>query len=455
MSHRAPYLVLILWGLTAVPNVAEDRVARPNIVMVLADDLTAHSIGCYGNTDVHTPHIDTLSREGLRFATAYTSTAMCAPSRAQLYTGLFPVRNGAYPNHSRVREGVRSLPHYLTALGYRVALLGKRHYRPPSAFPFEELPTHGDRDATIREFVTRDRNQPFCLVYASKLPHARWTEGDATAYRPEALSLPHTLVDTPATRGALTRYYAEVTELDREVGVCDRAIRQAGLLERTLFLFSSEQGSGFPGAKWTCYEEGLRVALIIRWPGVVAPHTVTNAWVHYVDVVPTLVSAAGGIPLDSLDGRSFLAVLRGETTSHRDVIYGVHTQKGAIGSPVTGYPVRSIRVGRYKYIMNLNHTVTFSNALTTRDNEHFWKSWLAHAQTDPRAAQLVDRYIQRPAEELYDLRNDPDELHNLAADPAQRQRTQLLRGRLQAWMVEQGDHGMETELAFHQSGGKE
>ncbi len=425
--------------------------AQPNIVIVIADDLAYDSLGCYGNRDVNTPNIDALCRDGLRFTGAYTSTAMCAPSRAQLYTGLFPVRSGAYPNHSRVRPGVRSLPHYLQELGYRVGLNGKRHFKPASAFPFEKVGGGQFNAAAIRRFINRDNGQPFCLVVASHSPHVPWRAGNASKYDPNQLRLAPTFVDTPQTRAALTRYYGEVTDLDREVGECMKIVDGGGFKENTIFIFTTEQGWQFPGGKWTCYEQGLRVGLIVRWPGVVAPAATCDALVHYVDIVPTLIEAAGGQHKADLDGRSLINLFNDPTADHRDVIYGVHTQLGAIGSPKTGYPVRSIRVGQYKYIMNLNNTVSYSNALTKNDKEGYWNSWLEKAQTDSAAARLVNRYLHRPADEFYDLNSDPFELENLAENSKYSSTISGMRDRLNAWMNQQGDHGLQTELEYQKS----
>ncbi len=431
---------------------AEPRsVTRPNFLIILADDLCYHSIGCYGNPDVNTPHLDELSRQGMRFTHAYTSTAMCAPSRAQLLTGLFPMRNGAYPNHSKINPGVKSLPVFLKDLGYRVGINGKKHFKPAASFPFERVATTQFNAPAIREFVARDAGQPFCLVVASHNPHVPWTTGDPEHFEPSTLKLPEDLVDTPQTRSALARYYAEVADLDRQVGECLKIVDDTGNRENTLVIVTSEQGYQFPGGKWTCYENGLRVALIVRWPGVISPATTSDAWVHYVDVVPTLIDAAGGSLDQDVDGRSFLAVLQGRSKAHRNEIYGVHTQAGAIGAPPSGYPIRSIRIGKHKFIWNLNHNVTFSCALTKNDKEQYWQSWLEKAKTDNAAAGLVARYLKRPVEELYDLQADPLELNNLASDPAYVETVDRLRTQLQTWMRQQGDQGMQSELAVKKS----
>lgn len=427
---------------------------RPNIVLVLGDDHTYRDIGCYGNPEVKTPNMDRLAGEGMRFTRAFTATAMCAPSRQQLYTGLFPIRNGAYPNHSQVYPGTKSLPHYLKALDYRVGLAGKRHFGPAASYPFESVgKVELDFDA-MREFVSREPSLPFCMVVCSKSPHCPWSEGDASVYDPEKLTLPGSWVDTPETRQALTRYYAEVTHLDRQVGRCMELVRDAGVEDETLFIYTSEQGSQFPFSKWTCYEAGLHVAFIARWPGQIQPRSTADAMVQYVDVVPTLVEAACGETVSGVDGRSFLPVLRGQTDTHNDAVYGVHTTRG-IKDGSECYPIRSIRTATHRYILNLNSEAAFQNVLMSKDREGYWKSWEAKAETDPQAAERVERYRRRPAEELYDVEADPHALHNLADDPKHRELVDSLRKRLEEWMKQQGDRGSETEMrAFERQGNR-
>ncbi len=413
----------------------------PDIVIVIADDQTWTDAGCYGNSEVYTPNIDRLATEGMRFTHAFTATAMCAPTRQQLYTGLFPVRNGAFPNHSRVKPGTKSIVHHLRDLGYRVGLSGKRHFGPPASFPFERV----ERDA-LASFIGKTEAPPYCLVVASNSPHLPWTAGDASRYDASALEVPPWLVDTPETRECLTRYYAEVTDFDREVGECAAIVKASGKERGTIFICTSEQGAQFPRAKWTCYDTGLRVGLIVRWPERVRPGSVSHALVQYVDIVPTLIAAAGGTPARDLDGRSFLPVLLGESQEHRDVVYGVHTTRGIINGSEC-YPIRSIRTRTHKLIWNLNHKTEFRNIVTTNaDRSGYWDSWTKKAETDARARRFVEGYRRRPEFELYDVRRDPYELENLAADPAEAKRLADLKTRIEAFMKSQGDRGIETEL---------
>lgn len=427
---------------------------KPNIVLMLSDDLSWHDCGCYGNLDVKTPNIDKLASQGMRFTRAFTATAMCAPTRQQLYTGIYPVRNGAFPNHSKVKPGTKSMVHYFKNLGYRVGLSGKTHFGPAASFPFERLGGGSPTFPKIEEFIKRDTQQPFCLVVTSHNPHGPWIGNKK--YDPEKLMLRPYMVDTTETRKALASYYSEVEDFDNELKKCMDAVKKNVAEENTIFIFTSEQGSGMPHAKWTCYDAGLMVAFIVRWPGVVRPGTVTNAMVEYVDVVPTLIEAAGGDPVDGLDGKSFLPVLLGQSDHHKDVVLGVHTTKGIINGTSGGYPVRSIRSEKYKYIMNLNHEATFDNAITLEGQEgSYWNSWKEKAKTDAKAAKIVEMYQHRPAEEFYDIVADPYELNNIADDPANRKTMDKMKKQLQAWMTQQGDKGLATELAVkRKKGGK-
>lgn len=444
----AIFLAGMLLAIRAIGVEAQIPGPQPNIVLIMADDMAWHDCGAYGSKEVLTPNIDRLASEGVCFDRMFTSTAMCAPTRQQLFTGLWPMRNGAYKNHSEVKAGVRSIAHHLKELGYRVGLGGKTHFGPPESFPFEEVrmdkntPALGD----VPEFIRG--KQPFCLIYASSNPHTPYKVRDER-YRPEALTVPAHLFDAPLVREDLARYCAEISMLDQQVGAVMAALEEAGCAEDTLLIFTSEQGSAFPfGGKWTCYESGLKTAFIVRWPGVVALGTRNQALTQYVDVVPTLIAAAGGDPTNSdtgivgapdggsgFDGFSFLNVLLGNASSHREQVFGVHTTSGVMhGSKY--YPIRSVRDGRYKLIWNPNHEADFQCVASG-----LLKRWVASMTPEQREAQAerIAFWSQRPEWEFYDLENDPHELHNLAGEPQYTERMASLRATLKSWMTQQND----------------
>ena len=461
MTTRRTFLRAVGAGLAAGAIGRAAPARKPNILLVIADDMTWCDCEPYGSRQVKTPHMARLAREGVRFDAMFTATAMCAPTRQQLYTGMFPVRNGAYPNHSAVYPTTRSLPHHLKALGYRVALIGKTHFKPRQCYPYEFL-SGGKGGASntqaIAEFVNRDKAQPYCLIVCSNEPHTPWSKGDASAYHPARLSVPPYLVDSPGTREGLVKYYAEITFLDGQLGACIDIVDASGSKDDTLVAFTSEQGSSFPfGGKWTCYDTGLKTAFLVRWPARVKPGTATKAMVQYVDVTPTLIEAAGGDPakIDTgtpdanggrgFDGRSFLAVLEGKADTLREHVYGCHTTRGIINGSEC-YPIRSVRSATHKYIRNLKHGATFTNAVTREGSGSLLASWREAGKGKPAVAARARAYQHRPAEELYDVAKDPWELHNVATDPAYAKIKAALSRRLDAWMAQQGDQGNATEM---------
>lgn len=448
-------VAMALVCLATIPQATAQK--APNLLLFMADDMTYTDLGCYGNPDVKTPHIDQLASQGVRFTRCYNAAPTCSPLRQSLFTGMYPVRNGAHPNHSRVYDGVKSLPHYLKPLGYRVAIVGKRHEAPASAFPFEMLGgSHGDGGKTpdgadlpldrAREFIARDRQQPWCLVVTSNQPHTPWNRGDASKYDPENLTVPPYLVDTPVLREALSRYYAEITYMDGQVGAVLQQLKDLNLEQNTVVVWLSEQGSQLPFGKWTCYDTGIHAAAVLRWPGTVQPDTESDALISYVDVVPTFVELAGGAAPDATpngpDGKSFAPLLRGETDRHNDVVFSVNTTRGIYhGSEAFG--IRSATDGRWLYIRNLHSGNDFQNMVTYRDP--VFASWKATESDFARSR--VNSYVRRAPEEFYDLSSDPWCLSNLATGSFHPSEMAKLSTQMDIWMKQQGDFGDATERA--------
>jgi uncharacterized sulfatase len=429
---------------------------RPNIVLFVADDLTVTDNGPYGSKRVRTPNLDRLAAQSMRFDRAFAASPTCVPSRAALYTGLMPFRNGAHPNHSQSNEGVKSLAHYFQQLGYLTAQAGKRHFNPASVFPFEiirnsEVPEPGfeskpalrlDLNTTPVDKWLADagKNKPFFLIVADHSPHVVWA--DKAEYKPEEVDIPPSHIDTPETRAARARYYTDITKMDRNLGDVLASLDKHGLAENTIFIFTSDQGAQWPFSKWTVYDAGIRVPLLVRWNGVIKPGSVTDALVSLVDVVPTFIEAAGGEPPEGpegLDGRSFINVLRGHSQTHREYIFATHTGDGEWNRN----PARAARTGRYKLILNLAPEITYTTHIDlAKDHDggrEYWPSWEELAKTDRRAAAVIDRYRNHPREEFYDLATDPYEVHNLIGDQKYADIIADLRARLFAWRKQQKD----------------
>ena len=434
--------------LSLTENTSHFSESQPNILFIIADDLTHRDIGCYGSKNVKTPNIDALAQAGMRFTRFFQAAPMCSPTRHNIYTGLYPVKTGAYPNHTFAKEGTKSIAHYLDKENYRVALTGKTHIAPKASFPFDYLTQTRSPDLdALEEFMLRDDEEAFCAFVCYRQPHTPWTLGDPSIYNPDSIHLPPYMVDTPETRKRLTEYYAEINYLDDKVGKIMDLLDKHQLAENTLVIFTSEQGNAFPFAKWTCYDSGLQTAFIARWPHKITPGSLSHAMAEYVDITPTFIDIAGGKSLDYLDGKSFLPVLLGNTDTHKQYVYGIQTTRG-INNGSEHYGIRSVRSEKFKYILNLTPEAKFQNNLTEQSASwtSFWPTWVEKAKTDTKANELVYRFQHRPREELYDIIADPYELNNLVDNEAYQEVLSEHKKHLLAWMKEQGDKGQQTEI---------
>jgi arylsulfatase A-like enzyme len=421
---------------------------RPNIVLFLSDDHAYFDSSVYGSKVVRTPNMARVAADGMTFTHAFTASPTCVPSRSALSTGLLPARNGAERNHSGVGPGIKTLPTYLKAAGYRVVHFGKSHFQPRENFPdWESVPSeikggplNNDLDTTALQRWLEARppsSEPVCLIVCSHSPHVYWRDNEG--YDPRTVDLPPTFVDTPETRAARTQYYSDVTFADRQLGeTYDLAKKHLG--DNTLFIYTSDNGAQWPFAKWSLYDAGIRLPFIAAWPGVVRRGSRTDAMISFCDLLPTFLDAAGASAPENIDGRSFANVLRGKASKHRTEITGAHSGDGDWNV----YPMRCLRTAKFKYILNLHPEFEYTTHIDRagpKDGKSYFDSWVAKAKSDPSATAIVRRYHEHPAEELYDVTTDPHELNNLAAVPKYAATLNQMRDRLRAILREQRDEG--------------
>ena len=459
MQALFKWVLLILMLPLSLSVRAQARTARPNIIVMMADDLDSRQLSCYGGTNLTTTNIDLLASQGLQFNQMIASEAMCVPTRASLFTGLYPARHGSFQNHKPVFDGLKSINHYLKDLNYTVALTGKNHStRPASVFPFQFIkgfePNCVARSDeyfldSVKQFITSQKD-PYCLFVMSINPHAPWNLGDPGEFEASKLKLPPHWVDTKEVREQFRKYLAEVRRLDDQVGDIMKLLEQTGQDKNTIFIFLGEQGAQFPGAKWTLWDQGQKSSMIIRWPGVVQPGSKTDALVQYEDLTPTFIDIAGGQPVASLDGKSFLNVIKGKTGKARDFAYGIHSNIPE-GPP---YPIRSVRTADYKLILNLlpgkNYHIKYMMNPGKKDS--YWNGWVAKAADNITDQRLINRIVHRPEAEFYDLEKDPYELHNLVNEPRYKSLVEAYRLALKKWMQQQGDTGVEMDTNYKKTG---
>lgn len=426
---------------------AKETERQPDIVVYLADDLSASDLALYGGTNIETPAIDQLAAEGMTFDRAFVASPSCAPSRAALLTGLMPARNGAEENHTYPHEDVLKLPVVLNELGYQTVAFGKvAHSRSAPDYQFDTHDRAQDIPAVrknVRAFLeNRDDSRPLALFVGVSNPHVPWPS--ESTVDPESMSLPEKLLDTPQTRVQRSRYLQEVKDLDAYLSEL-RQLVDEHLSGDRLFLFSSDHGAQFPFGKWTLYDEGIRVPLIVSRTGVIEAGSRTDAMVSWVDILPTLIEVGGGEVPEGIDGKSFAGVLRDASKDHRERIFTTHSGDKMMNV----YLSRSIRTDQYKLIWNLHPEFAFTthiDLLLRATSGDYFQEWTEAAKADAHAAEVVARHHGRPELELFDLTNDPNETKNLADEPELASVRSRLLAELKDWMRTQGDE----RTVFHE-----
>lgn len=403
---------------------------KPNIIFYLADDQDKYDYGCYGNEKVQTPAVDELAKGGLLFENAFTGQAICAPSRSQLYTGNYPLKNGCFLNHIKSKNDQVSTTTYMKELGYEVILAGKSHVAPKDVYNWTKEWNPVYKEGNPRPFLPLDSiknflesaNKPFCMYITSEYPHPPFF--DVPAKTPDDykfLPFNEKNKENANTLKRMAGYYRNIQEDNNQLQKILNWVDEY-LDDNTIFIYSSDHGSS---GKFTVYDRGLNIPFVIRWPAVIKPNTKSDVMIHYTDVLPTFIEIAGGVVPESMDGRSFLPVIKGENKEIHEFIYGVQTDQNIQQTAV--FPSRMIRSKKYKYIRNFN---SFEVVENNYGGNEFVNAFLKRG---------AEKFKDIPFEELYDIENDPFEQKNLAKNPDFLNIKEELVKQLYVWMNEQGD----------------
>jgi len=450
---------------------------RPNVLMIVADDMNWDTPGCFGGAaeDI-TPNIDRLAAEGIRFWHAYVNVSICTPSRSVLLTGLYSANNGV-EGFQRIRPGTRTLPSILNEAGYLCGIIGKP-LRQQELFRWSvtyRWPGVGDEDlwgrdpAVYRRFaknffaMAKTSNQPFFLMANSHDPHRPFAGEEATrpheqlapasrTFRAEEVRVPGFLPDLPGVRKDLAAYCTSSRRLDDMVGEVLEELSEAGLTGDTIVIFLSDNGMPFPSAKFNCYVDSVRSPWIVRWPGKIEKGTIDRThMISAVDLQPTILEAVGLPPGPTSDGRSFLPLLQGKPQSGRDCVfaqfYHIH---GA-----DALPMRSVLTREFAYVFN-----PWSNGRRrfTRLGGTTFAAMQQSAKTDAAMAARIRHLRFRSVEEFHDLRTDPNCLVNLLGtardgqplSAAEQKHLDDLRAKLRRWMVQVEDPALTAFDNRHQ-----
>ena len=408
---------------------AAPQKSLPNFVFMISDDQSYSGVGCDGNPAIHTPNIDRLAREGLRFERGFAPSPSCSPSRSAILTGESPHETGTSRFRSPMPASQKTILEYLKSRNYYTGAFKKVHQGTEFWRRWDFKGLH----RPIREFFdARPKDRPFYLHIGYHDPHRPYLPGERYPEKNSrsSVNVPSFLPDTPGVRKDIAHYYEAIERLDVKVGLLLELLEKHKLADNTLVIFTSDQGMAFPGAKGTLYDPGLHVPLMARWPGRIKPGRVSSDLVSLIDLAPTWLDAAGVRPPDVMNGKSFLPLLLGKPFQPREAVYAernFHTHLDLI---------RCVRTQRYKLIRNYLPDVPY-RPLSDIARSPSWRSIEELGRHGKLSPALFQRYFKqpRPADEFYDLQNDPGELNNVANDPKYKTELLHLQELLSRWMI--------------------
>ena len=438
---------------------------RPNVVLIIADDLGGDDCGAFGNPKVGTPNLDRLAREGMRFDRAFVTASSCSPSRSSLITGRYPHNTGAEELHWPLPPEQFTFVEKLKASGYWTAAAGKWHLGDAAKGRFDlvreanpagfqlgagksakgRMTAEGAAaaqagcDQWVSVLRDRPRDRPFFLWLASLDPHRDYEAGTIPQpHRPEDTVVPPYLPDVPEVRGDLARYYDEISRLDRYVGDVLAELDRQEVAGETLVLFLSDNGRPFPRCKTTLYDSGIRTPLIARWPGRIGPGGRCASLVSTIDLAPTILTLAGVEAGPTFQGKDLAPLFKDPTARVREYVFGERNWHDYASHG------RAARSERFKYIRNDDAAKTLSPPADAVRSPTFEAMRSLRDKGKLTPAQSSCFASPRPVEELYDVDADPHELHNLAGDPEHAGVLAALRRALSDWAKETGDIVPET-----------
>ena len=426
--------------------------SQPSILFAIADDWGYPNAGVYGDKVVRTPNFDRLAGQGVLFKRAYCVTPSCTPSRASILTGRPPhqLEEGGNLWGSLPRE-FKVYPNLLEKAGYVVGCTRKGWGPGNHEAGGRTRNPAGPGFRNFAEFLkTVPADRPFSFWFGSHDPHRPYEAGSGitSGLRPQDVVVPPFLPDTPAVRSDLLDYYAEVERFDREVGELLKQLEAAGRAENTLVVVTSDNGMPFPRAKANLYEAGTHLPLAIRWPAGLKGGRVVDELVSFTDFAPTFLQAAGLQAPKEMVGRSLLGLLADQAAPGRDRVFLERERHANVRAGNLSYPSRAIRTREFLYIRNLRPQLWPAGDPEREGAMGVFgdidasptKQLLLDRRDDPAIARFFRLACEkRPAEELYDLAADPDELNNLADKPEFADAKRRLRTDLDRWMKDTAD----------------
>ena len=439
MTNRPLRNLLAIIGLALAGGLTLPATAAecPNFILVIADDVSVADIGCYGHPSLRTPNLDRLAADGVRFTNAYLTCSSCSPTRTSLITGRYPHNTGSCELHSQLPAGHFLWPEALKDAGYYTVLSGKHHMGPNANPGFTKI-SKGKGPGKEEDWVPllRDRpaDQPFLAWFASTDAHRDWQfDENAPVYDPSTVVVPPYMVDDAATRKDLADYYHEVSRIDHYVGAVRAELKRQAIERDTVFIFMADNGRPFPRDKTRLYDSGIKTPLLIARPGTFAPGVCDALVSATIDLGPAILEMAALDISPALQGVSLLPLLNDSAATTRDFVFAEQNWH------VFQAHQRVVRNGQWVYIRNAWPHLQAMCMEADRSFPAGNALWDAEAAGKLKPEQRDIFRKPRPAEELYNVDNDPNQFQNLADDPAHAETRANLRGVLDRWTAETGD----------------
>lgn len=420
---------------------------RPNILWIFSDD-HGPELGCYGVEFLRTPNLDKLASEGMRFNYCYTNGPVCSASRSALMTGMYQTSIGAHHHRSHRKDGfklppnVKMITDYFREAGYftcngkfedsNLKQAGKTDFNFTAVKPF---------DGT--NWNQRKPGQPFFAQINFIEPHrgANWKQNSQLAYRvdPAKVVVPPYYPDTPEVRQDFANYYDAIDRLDIRVGKVLKRLAADGLADNTIVFFFGDNGRCHLRDKQWLYDGGLHVPLIVRWPGHIKPASINNDLISGIDISVTSLKLAGITIPKHMHGQVFLGP---EAAPARKYIIGARDR-----CDETVDRIRSVHTHQYNYIRNFMPEKPYTQTNEYKETNYPVLNIMKklHKEGKLNATQQLFMVARKPDEELYDLKADPWEIHNLAKDPKHQQTLKEMRKILDGWIKDTNDHGAIPE----------
>ena len=456
MITRSRHFLLLGITLFLTAGASINAAERPNVILIIGDDISWDDFGCYGNTAARTPHTDRLARNGILFTNAFLTASSCSPSRSSIATGRYPHNNGAASElHRPIASNLPRFPAVLREKGYFTVLSGKNHMTqekpaagtPPQPEPFEVVDNgqvegnHGGHSKWVEHLQRRPKDRPFFFWFASFDAHRAWEadgEWDESAYGPKhdpaKIRVPPFLVDDAATRSDLASHANEVTRLDYFVGRVVAELERQDLLKNTLIFVTADNGRPFPRAKTRLHDSGMKAPLVAHWPaGIQRSGTARGGLVSSIDLAPTILELAGAAAPETFQGVSLRPMLNAPDARVRRFVFSEHNWHDY------GANARAVRDGEYLYTLNLRPNDAWQGPADSVRSPSHAALQAANAAGKLNAAQRDVFVAPRPTEELYLTARDPNQLNTLINDPAHAGALRRLREVMKQWRDETAD----------------